>query len=258
MHLSFPRSSVLGLAIALLATVPAFADVKTREKGQVKFEGALGTAARMFGGKAASEGIVSSNALKGSRKATFTDTTGRIVNLGEEKVYDIDMRKKEYRVTTFEELRRQLREAQERAAKEAKEAAKDAPKEGPAAAERRQAGRGRVRSRRQGNRPDQAARRLRRAPGHHHADRSGEGQDPRRERRPRGHGRLVAWTGHPGSHGDGRVRAESTGRPSRRRRRRSPPNRWRRLPRSTRWSSRRWIGSVRSAGRSRARRWRRR
>ena len=130
MHLSFRRSSVLGLAIALLATVPAFADVKTREKGQVKFEGALGTAARMFGGKAASEGIVSSNALKGSRKATFTDTTGRIVDLGEEKVYDIDMRKKEYRVTTFEELRRQLREAQERAAKEAKEAAKEAPKEG--------------------------------------------------------------------------------------------------------------------------------
>jgi hypothetical protein len=126
MHLSFRRSSVLGFAIALLTTIPAFADVKTREKGQVKFEGALGTAARMFGGKAASEGIVSTNALKGSRKATFTDTTGRIVDLGEEKVYDIDMRKKEYRVTTFEELRRQLREAQERAAKEAKEA----PKEG--------------------------------------------------------------------------------------------------------------------------------
>jgi hypothetical protein len=127
MRWSFRRSSILGLTLALLHTVPAFADVKTREKGQVKFEGALGTAARMFGGKAASEGIVSSNALKGSRKATFTDTTGRIVDLGEEKVYDIDMRKKEYRVTTFEELRRQLREAQERAAKEA---AKEAPKEG--------------------------------------------------------------------------------------------------------------------------------
>ena len=126
MQFSFRRPSALGLAIALLSTVPAFADVKTREKGQVKFEGALGTAARMFGGKAASEGIVSTNALKGQRKATFTDTTGRIVDLGEEKVYDIDMRKKEYRVTTFEELRRQLREAQERAAKEA---AKEAPKE---------------------------------------------------------------------------------------------------------------------------------
>ena len=125
MQLSLRRSSVLAL-IALLCSVPASADVKTREKGQVKFAGALGTVARMFGGKAASEGIVSTNALKGSRKATFTDTTGRIVDLGEEKVYDIDMRKKEYRVTTFEELRRQLREAQERAAKEAKEA----PQEG--------------------------------------------------------------------------------------------------------------------------------
>src|SRR5262245_43503843 len=109
-----------------LSAATAHADVKTRDKGQVKFEGMLGTMMRMFGGKAASEGIASTNAVKGNRKATFNDMTGRIVDLGEEKVYDLDMKKKTYTVTTFEELRRKIREAQERAAKEAK----DAPKEG--------------------------------------------------------------------------------------------------------------------------------
>jgi hypothetical protein len=118
-------SSALILTLLSGSAVPAFADVKTRDKGQVKFEGMLGTMTRLFGGKAASEGIVSTNAVQGNRKATLSDTTGRIVDLGEQKVYDLDMKKKEYTVTTFDELRRKLQEAQERAAKEAK----DAPKE---------------------------------------------------------------------------------------------------------------------------------
>ena len=113
--------SIACTLLALLAT-PAFADVKTRDKGQVKFEGMLGTMMRMFGGKALSEGIVSTNAVKGNRKATLNDMTGRIVDLDEQKVYDLDMKKKNYTVTTFEQLRQKLREAQERAAKEAKEA----------------------------------------------------------------------------------------------------------------------------------------
>ena len=105
-----------------LSAAPALADVKTRDKGQVKFEGMLGTMMRMFGGKALSEGIVSTNAVKGNRKATLNDMTGRIVDLDEQKVYDLDMKKKNYTVTTFEQLRQKLREAQEQAAKEAKEA----------------------------------------------------------------------------------------------------------------------------------------
>jgi hypothetical protein len=114
------------------SVAPAVADVKTREKGQVKFEGMLGTMTRMFGGKAASEGIVSTNAVKGNRKATLNDSTGRIVDLGEQKVYDLDMKKKEYTVTTFDELRRKLQEAQERAAKEAKDAPKESGDRQPA------------------------------------------------------------------------------------------------------------------------------
>jgi hypothetical protein len=96
------------------------AEVRTREKTQLKFEGMLGRMVNTFGGKATKEGLVSTNAVSGTRKATFTDSTGRIVDLGEEKVYDLDMKKKTYVVTTFEELRRQMREAQEKAERDAK------------------------------------------------------------------------------------------------------------------------------------------
>jgi hypothetical protein len=128
MHRRFLSLAVVSLFLTSAVT-PLVADVKTREKGQVKFEGMLGTMMRMFGGKAASEGIASTNAVKGNRKATVNDSNGRIVDLGEEKVYDLDMKKKEYTVTTFEELRRKLREAQERAAKQAKEEAQKEPGE---------------------------------------------------------------------------------------------------------------------------------
>jgi len=133
--MKFPRlllSSALTVSLLSGSAVPAFADVKTRDKSQVKFEGMLGTMTRMFGGRAASEGIVSTNAVKGNRKATISDSTGRIVDLGEQKVYDLDMKKKEYTVTTFDELRRKLQEAQERAAKEAKDASKESGDRQPA------------------------------------------------------------------------------------------------------------------------------
>ena len=115
-------SCAISCLLLTLSAAPALADVKTRDKGQVKFEGMLGTMMRMFGGKALSEGIVSTNTVKGNRKATLNDMTGRIVDLDEQKVYDLDMKKKNYTITTFEQLRQKLREAQDRAAKEAKEA----------------------------------------------------------------------------------------------------------------------------------------
>ena len=116
-----------------LSAAPAFADVKTRDKGQVKFEGMLGTMMRMFGGKSLAEGIVSTNAVKGNRKATISDATGRIVDLGEEKVYELDMKKKTYTVVTFAQLREKIKEAQERAAKQAKEAQKEGEPAQPSA-----------------------------------------------------------------------------------------------------------------------------
>src|SRR5690348_55591 len=114
-------SRVLAVALPLVAFVaaPVGADVKTRERSQIKFEGMLGRMVGMFGGKAAKEGIDSSTAVKGNRKATMSDVMGRIVDLSEEKVYDLDIRKKTYTVTTFDELRRRMREAEEKAKQDA-------------------------------------------------------------------------------------------------------------------------------------------
>jgi hypothetical protein len=113
-------TSAVAVCVLALTGPVLLAEVKTREKAQVKFEGMLGRMANMFGGKAAREGVVSTSAVKGDRKATFTDSTGRIVDLAEEKIYELDLKKKTYKVTTFEELRQQMREAQERAERDAK------------------------------------------------------------------------------------------------------------------------------------------
>ena len=106
-----------GACVALLSAAPLGADVKTEEKGHVRFEGMLGRMANMFGGKAAKEGVVTRVAVKGDRKLSMTDKSGQLIDLAEEKIYDIDFGKKSYKVTTFEELRQQMREAEERAKK---------------------------------------------------------------------------------------------------------------------------------------------
>lgn len=112
---------------ACFNVTPLGADVKTQEKGHVKFEGMLGRVANVFGGKAAKEGIVSNVAVKGDRKSTMSDTSGQIIDLAEEKVYDLDIRKKTYTVTTFDEIRKKMREAREQAEKEAREAGDEQP-----------------------------------------------------------------------------------------------------------------------------------
>ena len=85
-----------------------YADVKTRNKTQIKFEGMLGRMVGMFGGKAAKEGVdLDAAPSRAIARSTMTDTTGRIVDLAEEKVYEIDLKKKTYTVMTFAELRQQ-------------------------------------------------------------------------------------------------------------------------------------------------------
>ena len=110
----------LALPLVTLSAAPAVAEVKTKEKGFVKFEGMLGRMFNLFGGKAAREGVVTTTAVKGNRKATMSDTSGRIVDLSEEKVYELDMRRKTYTVKTFDEIRREMKEAEERAEREAR------------------------------------------------------------------------------------------------------------------------------------------
>ncbi len=111
-------TAIVAVALAAVAA-PAFAEVKTRDKSQVKFEGMLGRMFSLFGGKGAKEGVEGRTAVKGNRKATLTENGGTIIDLSEEKVYDLDAKKKQYTVTTFDELRRRMREAEERAQKEA-------------------------------------------------------------------------------------------------------------------------------------------
>jgi hypothetical protein len=109
--------SIAALAVAVaLTAAPASADVKKEERNHFSFAGMLGKVVNLFGGKSAREGVVSSVAVSGDRKMTVNgDNTAQIVDLREEKVYDIDMRRKTYRVTTFEDIRRQMREAEAKA-----------------------------------------------------------------------------------------------------------------------------------------------
>jgi hypothetical protein len=112
--------AVAATAVAVtFASRPLNADVRADEKTHVEFSGMMGHMVGMFGGKAAHEGLTSTVAVKGDRKATLNDASGQIIDLAEEKVYDLDIRKKSYRVTTFAELRRRMEEARKKAAESA-------------------------------------------------------------------------------------------------------------------------------------------
>jgi hypothetical protein len=125
MHGRRYRTMLAVAAACVLAAGSLQADVKKEERTQFKFEGMLGRMVGLFGGKAAREGIVSTVALKGDRRFSSTGDTGELVDLAEERVYEIDMKKKTYRVVTFDEMRRQMREAAEKAERAAKDAQKE-------------------------------------------------------------------------------------------------------------------------------------
>lgn len=116
-----PGWSVLALA-ALLAAPTVSADVKTREKTTFALEGFAGGVVRLFGGRAAREGVESTVAVKGDRKSTISNLNGRIVDLTEQRVYELDVRRKEYTVVTFADLRAQFEKAKADAEKRAAEA----------------------------------------------------------------------------------------------------------------------------------------
>src|SRR5688572_22598054 len=127
---------VLLTAILVLAgSAAGLADVRVDEKTQLKFGGAMGRVVNLFGGRATREGVVSTVAIKGDRKATRSDANGQIIDLREERVYDIDYKDKSYKVTTFAEIRRQLEEARKKAAEQARQASKEAGAPPPPAAD---------------------------------------------------------------------------------------------------------------------------
>jgi hypothetical protein len=111
-------TTAAAVAAVLAATTHTLrADVRADEKTRVEFAGMLGRMYNLFGGKAAREGVTTSVAVKGDRKATLNSEsqTGQIIDLAEEKVYDLDLKKKTYRVTTFAEVRRKMEETQKKA-----------------------------------------------------------------------------------------------------------------------------------------------
>jgi hypothetical protein len=112
----------LTLAVLALSSYAIRADVRTEEKSRFELGGVLGRMVNIFGGKGAREGVTSSIAVHGDRLARMNDTSGQIIDLGEEKVYELDLRKKQYTVTTFAELRRRMEEAQRKAEESARKA----------------------------------------------------------------------------------------------------------------------------------------
>jgi hypothetical protein len=113
-------AAILCLSLGSVSVVHA--DVRTDQKTRFQLAGVLGKVINMFGGKGAREGVESTVAVKGNRKSTMTGSSGQIVDLAEEKVYDLDLKKKTYKVTTFAELRRQMEEAKKKAEEDARKA----------------------------------------------------------------------------------------------------------------------------------------
>lgn len=113
---------VLAATLALVSTPVLKADVRSDEKTRVQLGGALGKMMNFFGGRSAREGVTQTVALKGNRLMTTNENTGEIVDLSEEKVYSLDMKKKQYTVVTFAEMRRRMEEARKKAEEDAKKA----------------------------------------------------------------------------------------------------------------------------------------
>jgi hypothetical protein len=109
------RIGLLAVLCVVAGSGLASADIKVQDRTAVKFEGMLGGVVNLFGGKAAKEGVTSTVAVKGDRRARLGDSTGEIVDLAEEKVYELDTKNRTYKVVTFAELRRRMQEQEEKA-----------------------------------------------------------------------------------------------------------------------------------------------
>jgi len=115
----------IALAAVLAVAVSSFgeAGVKTEEKTRVQLGGPLAGIMGLFGGgKAAKEGIVTTTAVVDERRLVRGGDTGQIVDLAQGAIYDLDLKKKTYTVTTFAELKQRFEEERAKAEKEAQKA----------------------------------------------------------------------------------------------------------------------------------------
>lgn len=99
--------------LAVLVFGAALADAKIEEKTKIEFTGMMGKAFKIFGGKAAKEGTVTTKAVMGDRMMDRIEDHGNLIDLAGEKVFDINFEKKTYTVKTFAEIREEMRKAME-------------------------------------------------------------------------------------------------------------------------------------------------
>ena len=107
--------------VSLLAASTAVADANVTQKTKVQMGGILGGAMNVFGGRAAREGVTSDITVSKNRRISRVGDTAEIVDLGEEKIYQVDFARKTYQVTTFAELRKQFEDAMKEASEEKRE-----------------------------------------------------------------------------------------------------------------------------------------
>ena len=105
--------------IALAGASSLHADVKTEERMKFELGGMLGKMVNLFGG--GNDGTVTTVAVKGPRQSIMSDTVGQVIDLSEEKVYQLDIKRKTYRVMTFAQIRQQMEEARAKAEKAMRE-----------------------------------------------------------------------------------------------------------------------------------------
>lgn len=102
------------LSLSLLIASAAAADLRVDQKTQLHLGGFVGGIVNVFGGSRTHEGLNTTTIVKGNRRATITGGSEEIVDLNEEKIYKLDLDRKSYTVTTFDELRKQFEEQKER------------------------------------------------------------------------------------------------------------------------------------------------
>ncbi len=108
-----PPFLVLALLAGLLVPM-ARADARVETRVRTRLGGALGGVANLFAGRQAKEGIVTVEMVAGDRMLTRSGRHGQIVDLGEEKAWDVDFKRgRVVSETTFDELRRQFAEVRE-------------------------------------------------------------------------------------------------------------------------------------------------
>ena len=127
-----PATAAL-VAAQLLTLAPlARAGVKTEEKTRVELGGPLGGILKLFGGKGAKEGVVTQTAVFGDRRLVAGPEAAQIIDLKEGVIYELDLNKKTYSVTTFAELRQRFEEQKAKAEAEVAKAQAKADKQAPA------------------------------------------------------------------------------------------------------------------------------